>query len=124
MILDEIKIKAQVDTFIRENKTQVRWKLKEKNKIKLKIDNIFSICNEVLMSGKRVVMPGSLQKRMFKGFHTGHPGISTINFLMHSYVYWPNMDKDIERLVKSCTCAIAAKSPPVKFHPWPKTDTL
>lgn len=81
-MLNEIKIKAQVDPFIREKKKQVRWKLKEKNKIKSKIDNIFSICNEVLMSGERVVMPGSLQKRMLKGFHTGHPGISRISTAM------------------------------------------
>lgn len=35
------------------------------------------------------------------------------------------MDKDTERLVKVCSgCTMAAKSPPVKFYPWPMTVTL
>ena len=35
---------------------------------------------------------------------------------MRSYVYWPNMDKDIENIVKSCKgCALAAKTPPIKY---------
>ncbi|XP_036360292.1 solute carrier family 15 member 4-like [Octopus sinensis] len=34
------------------------------------------------------------------------------------------MDCDIEESVKSCRfCALAAKSPLVKFQPWPKTDS-
>ena len=33
------------------------------------------------------------------------------------------MDKDIECMVKECMgCALAAKAPPIKFSPWPKTD--
>ena len=44
---------------------------------------------------------------------------------MCSFVYWPNTDKDIENTVKLCKgCALAAKTPPVKFNPWPETDLL
>ena len=39
--------------------------------------------------------------------------------LMRSFVYWPNMDKDIENTVEICK---AAKTPPAKFNPWPETD--
>ena len=40
---------------------------------------------------------------------------------MRSYVYWPNMDKDIENVIKSCKgCALAAKAPPIKYSPLPK----
>ena len=42
---------------------------------------------------------------------------------MRSFVYWPNMDKDIENAVKlSKGCALAAKVPPIKFNPRPKSD--
>ena len=42
---------------------------------------------------------------------------------MRSYVHLPNIDKDTENAVKSCKgCAQAAKVPPIKFNPWPKTD--
>lgn len=53
-----------------------------------------------------------------------HLGISRIKSLMRSYIYWPNIDKGIKRLVKARRgCALAAKFPPVKFHHWPMTDT-
>ena len=43
--------------------------------------------------------------------------------LMRSYTYWPNMDKDIEQVVKTCKgCQLAVKALAVKFTPWPKTD--
>ena len=42
---------------------------------------------------------------------------------MRSYIFWKNLDKDIENMIRSCTgCALAAKSPPIKFSPWPKMD--
>ena len=37
---------------------------------------------------------------------------------MRSYVYWPNMDKDIENFVKSRkSSALAAKAPQIKYSP-------
>ena len=42
---------------------------------------------------------------------------------MRSYVYWPNLDKDIENAVKLCKgCALAVKAFPIRFNPLPKTD--
>ena len=74
------------------------------------------------MYGKRVLIPISFQKRIFKEFHAGHSGISRMKSLM-SYVHRIKMDKDIEKLVKSCKgCAMASKVPSIKFSSWPKTD--
>ena len=83
----------------------------------------YSMCDEVLLYAGRVVMLVVLQKQILKEFHLGHPGIGCMKALMRSYTYWPNMDKDIEQVVKTCKgCQLAAKAPPVKFTPWPKTD--
>ena len=58
-----------------------------------------------------------------KEFHQGYPGIGRMKALIRSYTYWPNVDKDIEQVVKTCKgCQLAAKAPPVKFTPWPKSD--
>ena len=38
-------------------------------------------------------------------------------------MYWPKMDQDIEELVKSRGgCSLAAKTPPIRFQPWPKPN--
>ena len=69
------------------------------------------------------MIPSTLQKRILKDFHASHSAITRIKSLMSSFVYWPNMDKDIENTVKLCkSCALTAKAPPVKFNPGPETD--
>ena len=41
---------------------------------------------------------------------------------MCSFVYWSNMDKDIENTIKLCKgCPLAAKAP-MEFNPWSKTN--
>lgn len=68
-------------------------------------------------------MPVTLQKKILKEFHAGHPGVSRMKSLMRGYTYWPRMEQDTENLVKQCRgCQLAARDPPVKIQPWPKTD--
>ena len=113
VMLEEIKFKTKSNKFINQTK-------KELMNQKVKTNNIFSMCNSIL---RKSVTPAVLTKKTLKDFHARHPGMSRINALMQSYVYWPGMDKDIENMVKSCkSCASVAKAPPIKFNPWPKTD--
>ena len=108
--LDEIKIIAEKDDFTIKRKEQI--------KMKEKTFSVFSICDEVLMYANWVVTPLSPRKRNLKEFHLGHLRISFMKSLMRNYTYWPQMDHDIEKVMKTCRgCALAAKSPPVKFQP-------
>ena len=98
--LEEIMFKAKFDKFITEKKEIMDQK-------KNKGNNIFSICNSILLYGDWVMIPAVLTKKNLEGF---------------SY-RTSNMNKEIENLVKTCkNCALVAKAPPVKFSPWPKTD--
>ena len=117
--LEEIKKAAKSDEYIINMNKQVKGN--EKNK-KLKVSP-FSICDETLMYAQRVVIPHVLRKKVLKEFHLGHLGISRMKSLMRIYMYWPKMDQDIEDLVRYCKgYQLAAKSPPVRTQPWPKTD--
>ena len=114
--LEQIKQEALCDEYI----NQIKAKVFEKDR---RTSDVFSICNEVLLLRERVVIPSTLQKRILKDFYVGHHGNTRMKIMMHSYVHWPNMDKDIENAVKSCKdCTLAAKIPPIKFNPWPKPD--
>ena len=65
------------------------------------------------MFSERLVIPASLQQRVLKQFHVGHPGRSRMKSIVRSYVYWPFIDKHVEDYVACCfRCALAAKNPP------------
>ena len=59
----------------------------------------------------RVVVPTKLKKAVLKQLYSGHPGIKRMNAIAPSVVYWPNVNSDIEKTVKSCVpCMQAPKN--------------
>jgi hypothetical protein len=75
------------------------------------------------MYGSRVVVPVKFRQRVLKQLHKAHPGMENTKALATSYVYWPNIDSDIESMIKKChECAVFAKNPPkMLLHSWPKS---
>lgn len=58
--------------------------------------------NDILMRGTRIVIPSALRDRVLKLSHIGHPGIERTKQRLRGKVWWPQIDKDAERMVKSC----------------------
>ena len=79
----------------------------------------------VLLFAERVIIPSSLQNRSLKKFHFGHQGVCPMKALARGYVYWPNMDKQLEDLARTCAkCQLAAKSPrKYTLSSWPVPDS-
>ncbi|XP_044755014.1 uncharacterized protein K02A2.6-like [Coccinella septempunctata] len=82
-------------------------------------DNL-SVVDGCLMFAERVVVPEIFKRRILHRLHKGHPGQERMKSLARSYVYWRNIDADIQDFVRKCSsCAEAAKSPPrIPFSPW------
>ena len=60
--------------------------------------------NGVVLRGKRIFIPQSLQTRVLLLAHEGHQGIVKCKQWLRGKVWWVGMDKDVERLCKtSCT---------------------
>lgn len=85
------------------------------------------IVQECIMFGDRVVVPARFRKRIIRQLHRGHPGMDRMKALARSFVYWPNIDDDVEACVRQCSsCAEATKSPrktdleswPIPTKPW------
>ncbi|XP_062541018.1 uncharacterized protein K02A2.6-like [Armigeres subalbatus] len=73
-----------------------------------------------LLFEHRVVIPSVLRQFVLDDLHVSHIGIVKMKGLARSFVYWPGIDADIEKAVKSCSaCARQAHLPP-KFsdHHW------
>ena len=68
----------------------------------------------------RVVIPSCYRHKILAEFHKNHPGMSRMKSFSRLYIWFPNIDKEIEKLVKTSeTCEKLSnnlsKSPP---HPW------
>ena len=69
----------------------------------------------------RAIIPKVLQSRLLQELHFTHPGMVKRKVLAHSYMWWPNIDCNIEEIVKTCKeCAAQRSLPPVALlHSWP-----
>ena len=70
--------------------------------------------------GHRVVVPPQAQETILKILHEGHPGSTRMKQLASGYVWWPNLNTQLENIVSSCekcqlTRPLPAKAP---LHSW------
>ncbi|XP_045497525.1 uncharacterized protein K02A2.6-like [Colias croceus] len=80
----------------------------------------YSLQNNCIFYGIRIVIPKKLQPQILKELHTAHTGIVKMKALARSYVWWKNIDMDIENMVKQCkTCCLMKNNPTkVPIHIW------
>ncbi|XP_053619708.1 uncharacterized protein K02A2.6-like [Plodia interpunctella] len=73
-----------------------------------------------ILYNHRVVIPKVLRSRVLHELHQGHLGIVKMKNLSRSYVYWPQLDAEIETLCRACSaCLLQRDAPPrATLHPW------
>ena len=89
------------------------------------VDTEFTIDSNILFKGPRVLIPPLLQQTVLEELHYTHIGVTKMKQLARRYVYWPSIDRDIEKFERSCSaCAMVKKSSPkVRIHSWEEPDT-
>ncbi|XP_063933135.1 uncharacterized protein K02A2.6-like isoform X2 [Zophobas morio] len=55
-----------------------------------------------LMWGYRVIVPRKLQHHLLEELHSSHLDIVKMKSIARAYFWWPNLDKDIENIARSC----------------------
>ena len=70
-----------------------------------------SVEQDCLLWGLRVIIPTRYQEDMLEELHIGHPGIVRMKELARSYLWWPNIDQEIEQAVRSCTSCQQVRKP-------------
>lgn len=68
----------------------------------------------VLLRTDRLVIPGRLRNRVLSLAHEGHPGSRMMKTHLRTHVWWPKLDQDVDRFVKSCRgcCLVSAPEAP------------
>lgn len=84
------------------------------------INSDYILDNGILFKSNRIVIPKPLQPEVLKELHSTHIGITKMKQLARRYCIWKNIDKDIEKLVKSCQDCTSVKHSPAKapLHHW------
>ena len=72
-----------------------------------------------ILWGTRVIVPPQGRSQVLSELHEAHPGESRMKALARSYVWWPGLDQDIAKKVKSCDECQAHQSTPAEapLHP-------
>ncbi|XP_055910432.1 uncharacterized protein K02A2.6-like [Eupeodes corollae] len=80
----------------------------------------YTLQGNILFRDSRVYIPKIFQKTILDELHVTHPGIVRMKQLARRYCYWHNIDRDIEKVVRSCqACALNQKSPAkAPTHHW------
>ncbi|GBN68939.1 Transposon Tf2-6 polyprotein [Araneus ventricosus] len=80
----------------------------------------YTIEDGCILYGQRVCIPKKYQKNVLDELHTGHLGMVKMKALARSFVYWEDIDKDIEDAVRNCVDCARHKTDPAKakVHYW------
>ena len=72
-----------------------------------------SLYEGCLLWGARVIIPETCREAVLAQVHEGHQGMVRTKSLARMYVWWPGMDRDIDRLVRQCwPCQQTKAQPP------------
>ena len=82
--------------------------------------NELSVEEGCILRGSRVVVPPQYRAEVVKLIHEGHPGIVNMKRIAREFVWWPGIDSELERKVKTCEpCQQSRGSPPASpLSPW------
>ena len=71
--------------------------------------------NGLILKGNRLVIPTVLRQEILQKIHEGHQGIDKCKRRARDSVFWPNLNNQIEQLVRRCeTCLTVLPSKPAE----------
>ena len=72
-----------------------------------------NVVNGVVLYNDRIVVPGSLRKRVIENLHSAHQGVTSMTSRAMASVFWPGITSSIEKAREGCrTCHRNAPSQP------------
>ena len=61
-----------------------------------------SVHDGLVLKGCQVIIPTQMQPEILRQLHIPHLGQEKTKLLARECVYWPNYNRDIENLIKTC----------------------
>ena len=81
----------------------------------LRVANESCVVDGIDMRGTRMVVHKSLRTTVLNVGHEGHLGTASIEQRLYKKVWWPKLEKDIEKFVKVCdACQLVSRPDPLE----------
>ena len=96
------------------------------------VRNELCCVGKIVLRGCRIVVPKSTRRHIFELAHGGHPGVVRTKQRIRTKVWWPGIDRDVERKIRQCHGCQLVSEPsnpePMKRHelpvfPWQRITT-
>ncbi|CAB4023777.1 Transposon Tf2-9 poly, partial [Paramuricea clavata] len=68
----------------------------------MQVNSELCVQNGIILRGTRIVIPFDLQKPTLELAHQGHQGIVKTKQLLRQKVWWPGIDKDVDKMISQC----------------------
>ena len=96
-----------------------------------KVRGELTIHMDLLLYGRRIVVPKCLQNETLQKLHHGHQGIQRCRLRAQCSVWWPGISQDIKLLIERCPVCVKHYAPhheplistPLPDYPWQKVAT-
>ena len=103
--------------------TRSEWRTSEDSRLEpyARRSTELSIDNGCLLWGSRVIIPRALRTVVAEKIHDEHLGVVRMKALARSFIWWPNLDRNLEDLAKRCERCQSKKGRPARVlpsHPW------
>jgi len=111
LVLADILREIELDPELKQLRDELLADQLPSSKPFLYIKDELGVVDGILVRGSRLIIPSSLRDQTLQNAHEGHPGITKMKARLRSKVWWPNIDLQAERFVKSCdACQKVGKS--------------
>ncbi|XP_058816725.1 uncharacterized protein K02A2.6-like [Topomyia yanbarensis] len=78
----------------------------------LPFQNELCCMNQIILRLNKIVIPERLRAKVLDLAHSGHPGSNKMKRRLRASVWWPGIDKDVEKRCKMCReCQAVGRSP-------------
>lgn len=111
MSLEDIKQKMTEDDTLKQLKTIVetgKWPNPIPEELQPYNRCAGELCtyDGLVLRGHRIVLPKAMVKQALRIGHETHQGVIRTKQYLRCKFYWPNMDLDVERLIRNCSACV------------------
>ena len=111
MKLEELGDATNNDEEMCELKRSIEKNKREKGKDYMPFATELCVVGDVVMRGTRVIVPKGSRQIVLTIDHEGHPSIVSMKQRLRTKVWWPKMEKDVEKYVKFCaSCQLVGQA--------------